>query len=232
MRLKCIFCFVLISFLLFSVLGCSSQKKVNFEYGLQESITVVIDAGHGGIDGGVQGRKTGAIESEINLAITKKLAGIFEEHNFKVVLTRKGSGGLYGYLGAGFKKRDMKARENIINQANASMVISIHQNKFSSPNRRGAQVFYAKGSKRGKELAFFIQNSLNCNINSQKKYTALAGDYYILNCSPCPSVIVECGFLSNEQDEGLLITEEYQTKVATTIFYGCMQFILDNSNLS
>lgn len=187
--------------------------------------TVVIDAGHGGIDGGVSGVLSGVKESEINLAIAKKLQKTFEKGGFKVVLTRTTSAGLYGHTGAGHKKRDMQARAKIIKNASPSLVISIHQNKFSASYRRGAQVFYRAGDEKGRALATALQNELNGLEENGRKSSPIAGDYYVINVSPCPAVIVECGFLSNEQDERLLLSEEYQEKLANSIFYGALGFL-------
>ena len=122
---------------------------------------VVIDAGHGGIDAGVHGVATGAKESDINLAIAKQLKGYFSGAGFKVVMTRSDNGGLYGLATKGFKMRDMKKRKQIIEENNADLVISVHQNKCPYPSRRGGTVFFDKNSESGKKLANCIQASLN-----------------------------------------------------------------------
>ena len=213
---------LLVIVLCFTFLFHLKAEKVNTPTGV---ISIVIDAGHGGIDGGVSGVLTKVSESEINLAISQKLGNLFEECGFSVTQTRNSSGGLYGYLGAGFKKRDMRAREQIIKRANPTLVISIHQNTFSDSSRRGAQVFYYPGRESSRVLASCLQSQLNSMAESVKKASVLSGDYYILKVSPCPAVIVECGFLSNAEDEKLLISEEYQEKLANQIFYGCLQFL-------
>ncbi len=186
--------------------------------------TVVIDAGHGGIDAGVLGISTKAKESEINLYIAKYLRGYFADAGFNAVLTRTTQGGLYGTSTKGFKMRDMKKRKQIIEENNADMVISIHQNYCPIPNRRGGQVFYDEGSENGKALAQCVQNSLNEMKESVKQNTPLVGDYYMLKCTPNPSVLVECGFLSNALDEALLVTAEYQKAIAFAIFKGAVAF--------
>ncbi len=185
---------------------------------------IVIDAGHGGIDAGVRGKSTGVKESDINLSISKKLMGYFADAGFAVVLTRKNNGGLYGLSTSGFKMRDMKKRKEIIEQNKADMVISIHQNFCPIPTRRGATVFFDKASECGKSLADQIQSCTNDMPECVKKNTALAGDYYMLKCTSNPSVIVECGFLSNPDDEKLLISEEYQDKIAYAIFKGAVKY--------
>ena len=191
-----------------------------------ELYTIVIDAGHGGIDAGVLGVNTNVKESEINLSIAKKLAGLFSELGFTCVMTRESSAGLYGYIAPGHKKRDMHAREKIIKESKPSIVISIHQNKYSSPSRRGGQAFYKKGDKQGYSLAISIQRALNGVYSDIKQYAPITGDYFILNVSPCPAVIVECGFLSNPQDEALLIKEDFQLSIATAILNGVLEFLV------
>ena len=186
--------------------------------------TVVIDAGHGGIDAGVLGVSTKTKESEINLYIAKYLRGFFADAGFNAVLTRTTQGGLYGTTTKGFKMRDMKKRKEIIEKNNADMVISIHQNYCPVPSRRGATVFYDKGSESGKAFAESIQNSLNEMKECVAQNTPLVGDYYMLKCTSNPSALVECGFLSNTLDEELLITAEYQKAVAYAIFKGAVSF--------
>ena len=185
---------------------------------------IVIDAGHGGIDAGVHGVATGAKESDINLAIAKKLKGYFSGAGFKVVMTRTDNGGLYGLSTSGFKMRDMKKRKQIIEDSKADMVISVHQNSCPVPSRRGGTVFFEKTSECGKALADFIQNALNNMEECVKKSTALAGDYYMLKCTSNPSVIVECGFMTNPEDDELLSTEAYQDKMAYAIFKGAVSY--------
>lgn len=186
--------------------------------------TIVIDAGHGGIDAGVLGISTDTKESEINLKISKYLRGYLSDAGFNVVMTRTTQGGLYGVSTKGFKMRDMKKRKEIIEKCGADMVISVHQNFCPIPSRRGGQVFYDGGSDSGKRLADSIQNSLNGMKECVKTNTPLVGDYYMLKCTQSPSVIVECGFLSNTADEALLVSEEYQKSVAYAIFKGAVSY--------
>ena len=185
---------------------------------------IVLDAGHGGIDAGVRGKKSGIKESDINLAITYELKSCFESAGFCVVLTRKSQAGLYGLPTKGFKLRDMQKRRDIIQECGADMVISVHQNFYSDTSRRGAQVFFNKESQSGKQLAVCIQQSLNSMEGAAEKNSPLIGDYYMLECTDSPSVIVECGFLSNESDEALLSDEEYRTQIAYAIFAGAVSY--------
>ncbi len=185
---------------------------------------IVIDAGHGGVDAGVTGAKTSVKESDINLYIARELKNYFSEAGFCVVMTRTTNGGLYGVPTSGFKMRDMKKRKEIIQNSAADMVISVHQNSCTIPSRRGGQTFYNPDSESGKELATCIQTQLNALDQSIKSRSALTGDYYMLKCTDNPSVIVECGFLTNAEDEALLCSAEYRKTVAYAIFKGAVGY--------
>jgi N-acetylmuramoyl-L-alanine amidase len=196
--------------------------------------TFVIDAGHGGIDGGVKGLATGVLERDLNLAIAKKLADYFKSAGFGVVMTRKDENGLYdSALKNNFKRADMERRAQIIKEASANAVISIHMNSFPRIRaRRGSQVFYNPQNDASKLLGKCIQDTLNQNINekySGRNYIPLSGDLFILRCSQTPSVIVECGFLSNPLDEQLLLNERFQTEIAYHIFSGALSYLAEAS---
>lgn len=184
---------------------------------------IVIDAGHGGIDGGVIGGTSKICESEINLEISKKLEKLFLNAGFTVVMTRTTSGGLYGIATSGYKKRDMQKRAEIIKNADADLFISVHQNFFGDRTRRGAQAFYY--GDKDKEFAFRIQRRLNEMTTANRKYETLFGDYFVLKQAKCPSCLVECGFLSNEADEKLLLSESHQQYVAETLFFGALDYL-------
>lgn len=188
---------------------------------------VVIDPGHGGIDNGVVG-SSGLKESDFNLKMSLDLAAFLNNAGFSVVMTRIDENGLYGDDADNFKRADMAARKKIITDNDPDMVISIHANKYpNDTKRRGAQVFYDSMSAEGKALANGIQAGLN-GLNSEnvgRSFSALAGDYFMLKCTQKPSVIVECGFLSNAEDEQLLQNEEYRRKIAFAIYSGVVAFL-------
>lgn len=190
-----------------------------------DKITIVLDAGHGGIDGGVLGITTGIKESELNLAVVKKIENYIISAGMRAVLTRSSDAGLYGAATKNRKKKDMQKRKEIILDADPTLVVSIHMNNYSLQSRRGAQVFYKSGDETGKQLAQKIQNSLNQMPSASRSCDILKGDYYVLNCSEYPSVLVECGFLSNPEDETLLIDEKYQDELAYTIFKGIVEYL-------
>ncbi len=192
---------------------------------------VVIDAGHGGIDNGVVG-SSGLKESDFNLKMSLDLAEFLQNAGFCVVMTRTDENGLYGDGDGNFKKADMAARKKIIVENAPDIVISIHANKYpNDAKRRGAQVFYDAMSEGGKALATGIQAGLN-GLNSDyvgRSFAALAGDYFMLKCTKNPSVIVECGFLSNAEDEKLLQDNDYRQKLAFAIYSGVVGFLSDGN---
>jgi N-acetylmuramoyl-L-alanine amidase len=205
-----------------------AQAVADFSDG---GMRIVLDAGHGGIDGGVVGKSTGVKESDLNLAITYQVKNVLEEMGFETVLTRKTEAGLYGTATRGFKKRDMQKRKELIEGADPALLLSIHQNYYPSKSTRGAQVFYNKTNERGRKLASSLQKKLNALYKEEnvRNRTATAGDYFLLNCSECPSVIVECGFLSSPADEKLLIDEAWQKRLADTIASGVLAYFADVS---
>lgn len=184
--------------------------------------TVVIDAGHGGVDGGVVG-VDGVKESTLNLAYAKELGAVFERAGFNVVYTRKNEGGLYGLPTNGFKLRDMQERKRIINEARPNLMISVHMNKFSASYRSGPQVFFQQGEEDGRLLAENLQRVFNDFVGKSRE--AIAGDYYVCRETSCPAVIVECGFLSNPEECAALQTDAYREKICNLIFNGAMLYL-------
>lgn len=192
---------------------------------------VVVDAGHGGIDGGVVGKTTGVRESDVNLAVAYCLKDALEEMGFEVVLTRKTEAGLYGTTAKGFKRRDMQKRREIIENADPAMVISLHQNFYPTKNTRGGQVFYRKENAGGKRLALLLQARINGLYQTEgaRGRSAASGQFFMLECADCPSVLVECGFLSNREDERLLMDEGWRKRLSGAIADGVMEYFSDLS---
>ena len=189
--------------------------------------TIVVDAGHGGIDNGVTGINSGTDEADINLSIAKHLKGLFTSAGFNCVMTRTTQSGLYGTTAPGFKRRDMEARKKVITECSADMVISVHQNYCPLPSRRGATVFYSQESDSGKQLATAMQKELN-SLYGGRENSVLRGDYYMLRCTKSPSVIVESGFLSHSEDDALLNDQEFREKIAYAIFKGAINYLSGN----
>lgn len=188
-------------------------------------ICIVIDAGHGGSDPGKVGINK-ADEKDINLQIAERLKTLLEAQGIKVVMTRTDENGLYHESSKNKKVEDMRKRCEIITKANPVFTISIHQNSYPQESVKGAQVFYYGASLEGKELAETLQASLKERLDPENHRLAKANEsYYLLKKTPSPTVIVECGFLSNSQEAELLVTEEYQEKVAWAVQMGVLQYL-------
>lgn len=177
---------------------------------------IVVDPGHGGIDGGAKSLK-GTLEKDINLKISKKLKKKLEEEGYKVYLTRKEDKEL-----STRKVEDLDARCNMKKETKCDIFISIHQNKFTKPSCFGAQVWYADNEKSTK-LGNLIQQSLKENVddgNTREAKNAKAQYRILRDGYDGASVIVECGFLSNSAEEERLKTEEHQDKIVKGILQG------------
>lgn len=224
-KTKIVVFFTLIITVLTSVLCVGAINNVTAVKSDVSHLKIVLDAGHGGVDGGAVGTITGVKEKELNLSVVKLLENYFKNADFNVYLTRTSDDGLYGAAKKNLKRADMQKRKEIIDEINPAIVISIHMNKYSGATRRGAQVFYKKSDERGKAFAIKVQDSFNEMETAVKKYTPLTGDYYILNVASCPAIIAECGFLSNPDDEKLLCDEKYREKLAYAIFKGTVGYL-------
>lgn len=197
--------------------------------GGDSEMTIVLDPGHGGIDGGTEGVTTKVPESELNLLIARELRSVLQAYGFSVIMTRENGDGLYGEPTEGFKRRDMEKRRDIVQSAAPVLMISLHLNKFSSRQREGAQVFFREDSPQGEQAARCIQDCLN-QLNS-RSFEALKGDYYMLNCTDFTSVIVECGFLSNPDDEKRLLTQTYRHQLAEKIAEGAVRYLWESGEI-
>ena len=213
---------IFLSIMIVSIVGSVGIVKVVAKESPKPIYTIVIDCGHGGRDNGCSG-KNGSVESEINLEIGKKLKNYLESLGIRVVMTRQDGNGLYRADADNYKLSDMEKRIEIINNANPNMVISIHQNSFADSSQRGAQAFYREGDDLSMEFATSIQSQLLSQLPSARM-EANDGDYYILNECTVPAVIVECGYLTNTEEELLLMNEEYQSKVAYAIMCGVVKY--------
>lgn len=215
-------CVILVSVILIcSVVGvCYAVRAASSPKALY---TIVIDAGHGGKDGGAVGKETDVTESYLNLQYSLVLKNLCEQYGFKVVLTRSDMNGLYSPFASNKKRSEMEKRKQIIENIDPDLVVSIHMNSFPSSQTRGAQVFYADGSESGQVLAEKVQLILNKNVEYAKK-TAKVGDYYILNCTENPSILIECGFLSNPEEEVLLQDENYMHDFCYNVLCGILLY--------
>jgi len=186
---------------------------------------IVIDPGHGGFDPGAQ--RGEFKEKEITLAISRKLEQNLSKAGAMVILLRDSDESLSDSELKGSlserKRQDLGRRVEKANEAKADLYISIHANADPSPRWRGAQTFYNKNSTEAKLLAESIQQELTAGLgNTNRK--ALAGNYYIIDKTKMPAVIVEVGFLSNPEEARLLSQPDYQQRVATAIFTGITKY--------
>lgn len=185
---------------------------------LERDHTIVIDAGHGGIDGGATSC-TGVLESQINLEICLKLEDLFHLLGYQTKMIRRTDISVYtsGETIAAKKVSDLRQRVKLVKETEHPVLISIHQNMFSDSKYSGAQVFYASNSE---DLAQELQNSLVKNLNPGSNRACKRADgVYLMQHIDCVGILVECGFLSNPEEEAKLRNKKYQQKLCCVI--GC-----------
>ena len=190
-----------------------------------EGMVVALDPGHGGYDGGARARDSGVWEKVLTLDIALKTEEELTKRGAKVVLTRREDVCLCeGNTATKARKReDLQARVDTAKAANADVLLSIHLNEYRSRRESGPQVFYQRGSDDGRLLAGVLQEALVKGLEPPKVRVAMAGDYYVLR-SALPSALVECGFLSNAEEEKLLLSDAYQRRVAVAIADGLCEY--------
>jgi len=181
---------------------------------------LILDAGHGGEDGGAVSI-TGMPESQINLAIVKKMDAILGFYGECPILTRDSDRSLHDEGAVTLREKkvsDLKRRTEIVNETEGGVLISIHQNSFQSPKYQGTQVFYGNvdGSQ---ELALHIQEAIRRTIqpDNSRKVKEIAENVYLMNHIECPAVLVECGFLTNPEEEKQLRDADYQKQLAAVL---------------
>lgn len=187
---------------------------------------VVIDAGHGGMDGGAV--DNGIVEKDLNLSIAEKLKEILLSSGFNVVMIRNSDTMIYSDGSSLRQKKvsDMKNRLKIYNSNPENIVLSIHQNKFQIKKYIGTQVFYSKNNKESSVLAECIKNSIKNLIQSDNKRQIKPAEknIYLLYNSKVTSVIIECGFISNPAEADKLKNNSYQNKIAFAIYSGFLDY--------
>ena len=221
--------------LIFSILFASLYAENNTILTTSTPVTghsIVLDAGHGLPDGGAE-NNTGLTEEKINLDIVLKLQKLLEASNCTIILTRSDENGIYSTDAKTLREKkvsDLKNRVNIANNLEADIFVSIHLNKIAQRHYFGWQTFYKKNSEEGKNLSLSIQENLNSSIQIENKRQpqTITGKYIIDNVK-IPTVIVECGFLSNPTEAKLLEQDSYQEKIAWGIYTGIMDFFSINS---
>lgn len=191
----------------------------------EENRLILIDAGHGGNDPGKVG-VDGVLEKDLNLTLAKKLEVLLEQQDMEVMLIREEDHGLYDDDASNKKAQDMKRRCELINSEQPACVVSIHQNSYHEESVRGAQVFYYGTSKESEQLAKLLQTELIRVGDPESARQARANDtYYLLKKTAVPTVIVECGFLSNWEDCAKLQDENYQDRLVWAIHMGILKYM-------
>lgn len=199
--------------------------------------TIVLDAGHGGIDPGAMNDDKSILEKDVNLAIVLKLRALIESSGGSVILIREDDSSLY--VEDGKKTTREKYRENLknrrvlVNESNADLFLSIHMNTLSgvkdASKYYGAQTFYSISNEKSIDLAKIIQGEFKRVVDeSNNREIKPGGDKYILKENSMPSILIECGFLSNKEEAELLTQDSYQEKIAWAIYVGIQKYLNEN----
>lgn len=191
--------------------------------------TIIVDAGHGGIDPGSMTDDQSVKEKDVNLKITKKVKELLEASGAMVILTRNDDTSLYTeQAGKTIRQKyneNLKNRKKIIQESSADMFISIHLNKFQESKYYGAQTFYPAGKEDDKQLATYIQGELKRVVDkTNNRKIKSTNDIYLIKDNEIPSTLIECGFLSNDKEAKLLNDEEYQDRIAWSIYVGIQKY--------
>ena len=186
--------------------------------------TIVIDVGHGGSDPGKVGIQ-GIKEKDVNLAIARYLKDYLIAEDYTVYMTRETDQGLYDESVSNKKKSDLSNRIQFLQKKNASCMISIHQNSYPDTIQHGAQTFYYEGREEDKNFAQYVQDSLLAFDPSNTRQIKSNTSYYILKNAQVPSILIECGFLSNPEETANLTDPNYQKQIAYAIAIGTCRYL-------
>ncbi len=197
----------------------------------QPQKTIIIDAGHGGEDGGAT--DNGVSEKDVNLDIALKLRDLLILSGYNVVMTRETDMSIYDPSAQTISEKkvsDLHNRLSIINSSEDNILISIHQNKFEQSQYSGAQIFYSDNNTQSSILAESIRKSITGFLQPDNTRELKIGgnNIYILNKATVPAVIVECGFLSNPDEAKKLSDEHYRTQMAFSIYCGFLEYAKNN----
>ena len=205
-----------------------SGRTVGSTVASTDTVQFIIDPGHGDLDGGTQS-SDGTLEKDINLDISLRLNEIMVSHGIKTVMTRIDDNIEYGNESSiyGKKKADINSRMKIIEDNPQAVFISIHQNYFNESKYSGSQVFYSGNNAKSESLAQCIQQSIVESIQPEntRQIKKSGSEIFLLYNAQIPAVMVECGFLSNENEARLLKTESYRQKIAEAIFTGIENYL-------
>ena len=192
-------------------------------------LTVVLDAGHGGEDGGASSA-SGFLEKDLNLDIAFRVKELLEAAGVRVVMTRETDVLLYDKT-ADYKGRkkalDLAARRKIAEETENAIFVSIHMNAYPQTQYQGLQVWYSPNHENSENLAKNLQSAAKLHLQptNNRQVKAATSSIYLLHRLTCPAILVECGFLSNEAEAAHLADEAYRTELAFVIFYGILEGI-------
>lgn len=219
---------------IFAVVGLSLGILIKFSpyartFLSDNSMCVIVDPGHGIPDGGAVGAG-GTVEQKINLEISKKLCEVLEGKGIQVIMTRTDENGLFsdGTL-RDMKVKDMHKRLEIMKKSNADLFVSIHMNYFPGKSIHGLRVFYSANHEEIKPLAEQIQNKMS-EITGAKTTAVKTADktLFLMKNPPVPAILVECGFLSNIDEEKKLNDDDYQSRLAWAIADAIEKYYKEN----
>lgn len=202
-------------------------KETNTKPINKKDTIIVIDAGHGGEDGGALSAD-GVQEKDLNLSIALTLGEMLKSSGYNVVYTRTEDKLLYTeYKKGSLKMQDLKNRLNIANSAENTVFISIHMNKFTQEKYSGLQVFYSPNDSTSSELANLIQDNVKNKLqpNNDRKTKMAGSNIYLLDNINTPAVLIECGFLSNSDECSKLKNETYQKELSSVIYSSVVEFL-------
>ncbi len=222
---------LLISLFVFVFQVASSKQTVQTVSLPVSNKVIVLDAGHGKPDEGAQS-SNGTTEAETNLKITLKVQSLLEQSGATVVLTRSDENAIYDLDKTTLRQKkisDIHNRVKIGNESSADIFVSIHLNKISQQQYYGWQCFYKQNDEKSTALAKSLQKNLNDSIQKENKRVSMKLDnVYIIKHVEIPISIVECGFLSNPEEETQLLSDDYQNRLAWGIYNGIMDYFYNS----
>lgn len=227
--------FFILSVLIFGANYVIKKSAVNVAASSNTFKTVIIDAGHGGPDGGTSS-DDGTLEKDLNLQIAHKLNAVLQSMGIETVMTRTEDVSIHDDDAETIRQKkvsDLKNRLSIINNTDDAVFVSIHQNHYSSSKFSGAQIFYSKNNPLSQKLADSVRLSIvsylqNSNTREIKKS---GSEIYLLNNAQPPAIMVECGFMSNYAETQNLKNEAYQQKLAFTIAIGITDYFSNTEDI-
>jgi len=229
LRIGLIVAFVGVCLIAAGVISIDQVKNVFAANNIEkQKNTIIIDPGHGGVDGGAVGYND-IVEKDINLSISLKLRTLFEASGFNVVMTREDDRSIHDKDSKTIREKkvsDIHNRSKLLEKYPDAIFLSIHQNMYTESKYSGTQVFYSKNNEDSKILASLIQSNVKelLQPENERVIKPAGKDLYILYHAKIPAVMVECGFLSNPDEAKKLNSSEYQYKMAFAIYCGTLDY--------